>query len=88
MRLRARYMHHLEVLSDNIVGIVINYWMVYFLLNAFGIPVTHGVNTAVTGIIFVTSYIRKYFFRRFFSNWIGKMYETESEEIQEQAGKE
>lgn len=81
MRLRARYLHHLEVLTDNVVGLIINYWMTYWIMNwLLGEPYTHTVNLIFTAIMFGISYGRKYFFRRSFSNWIKKEYEKQTGE--------
>ena len=86
MRIRARYMHHLEVLSDNCVGVFINYWLGMAVLIQLGLPISHGQNLIFSSVMFVAAYIRKYYMRRVFSNWINSIYKRQSEEVQEQAG--
>lgn len=84
MRLRARHIYHIEVLTDNLIGLVINYWLTFGTLTLLGLPFTHGQNAVLTAVIFVVSYIRKYTVRVWFSNWIGRIYKER--EIQEQTG--
>lgn len=87
MRLRARHMHHIEIFTDNVVGLVINYWLGRTILLMMGFPIDHGQNLILSGIIFVAAYARKYTIRRWFSNWINRIYKRRrADELQEQAG--
>lgn len=86
-KVRARHIHHLEVFTDNVVGLVINFLLVFAVYNwMLGQDITMSQNMAGTAIFFVAAYIRKYTLRRWFSNWIGRIYERR-EQVQKQAGK-
>lgn len=84
MRIRARYLHHLEVAADMLSGYLLNLLLFVIVYNwMFGHDV-HIAENASGGLIFMFfGYWRKYFWRRTFSNWIGKVYDTQ---IQKQAG--
>jgi uncharacterized membrane protein YfcA len=60
---------HLEVLTNQISGIVIGWLIVYFILPLIGIPFTPAQASLTTVIFFIASYTRMYFIRRIF-NWI------------------
>jgi hypothetical protein len=85
MRIRARYMHHAEVAADMGSGYLINLLLFVVVYNwMFGHDV-HILENASGGFIFmVAGYIRKYFWRRTFSKWIGQIYERQ--ELQERTG--
>jgi hypothetical protein len=88
MRLRARHIHHLEVTTDILVGYVINIALFVVVYNWMLGHDVHLWENASGGLIFMgVAYVRKYTIRRWFSNWIGKIYDERREaEIQEQAG--
>ena len=54
-------------MTNQILGIILGWMIVYFLFPFIGIPVTVTQATASTVIFFVTSYIRMYTVRRIFN---------------------
>jgi len=83
MRIRARYIHHLEVATDILVGFAINYGLIFVVYNWWlGHDISYGDNLLGGMVFMAVAYIRKYTIRRWFSNWIGKLYGN----IQKQAG--
>ena len=89
---RARHMHHGEVFFDNVIGAVINFFLVFLIYNMWqGQDITWNQNTWGTLAFFVFAYIRKYTIRRWTSDGIGKLYDLKDRidaEVQEQAGKD
>ncbi len=85
MRIRARYLHHLEVQADIVVGYLINLGVFVVVYNWW---LGHDIDlweNATGGLAFMAvAYLRKYTIRRWFSNWIGRIYERQ--QVQEQAG--
>ncbi len=86
MRLRARHIHHIEILIDNIIGVAFNFWLCQLVLYILNVPFTYGENAILTIIIFITTYIRRYITRRTFSNWIQRIYERRK--LEEQTGED
>jgi len=79
MRLRARHIHHLETLTDNIVGYAINIAATALLFNAWlghNIPLEDNLLAGVG--FFIVAYVRKYTLRRWFSAWIQRIYDKRS----------
>lgn len=78
MRIRARYLHHLEVQTDIVVGYLIN---VFLFVVVYNWMMGHDVKlweNATGGLIFMAvAYVRKYTIRRWFSNWIKRVYEKQ-----------
>lgn len=89
MRLRARHIQHVEILTDNITGLFINYWLAILTFNwLLGQDISHSQNLAASVVFFIAAYVRKYFWRRTFSNWIKRVYDRRAKEdagLQEQA---
>jgi hypothetical protein len=91
MRLRARHVHAAETLFDNVVGYLMNVFLVVVVYNwiyGYGISLTDNV---VGGIIFfIIAWARKYTIRRWANSFIKKLYDKykaqEDAELQEQAG--
>jgi hypothetical protein len=76
MRIRARHIHAVEALADNIIGLAINFWVSQlFLVHVLGIPFTYSQNAALSAVMFVIAYIRKYTIRRYSNRVIQKIYE-------------
>jgi uncharacterized protein YacL len=76
MRIRARHIHAIETLVDNVLGLVINFWVSQlFLVHVLNIPFTYTQNAALSAVMFVIAYIRKYTLRRYSSGLIQKIYE-------------
>ena len=68
-------MDKLEVLSDLLLGLVINYWVTYYMLHLLGFEILYSQNAAISVVTFCLAYIRKYSLRRAFSNLIKRMYD-------------
>ena len=72
-------MHHLEVTTDILVGYLINlvvFAIVYNWIMGNNIPLWQN---ASGGLAFMAvAYVRKYTIRRWFSNWIQKIYDKQS----------
>jgi len=76
MKLRARHIHAIESLVDNIVGLGINMVLTQLIFNVWlGQDVSFHQNVQASCVFFVFSYIRKYTLRRWSSNYIQKIYE-------------
>ena len=58
---------HLEVMTNQISGIVIGWLIVYFIFPLMGAETTATHATASTAMFFVASYIRSYTIRRLFN---------------------
>jgi len=93
MRIRARYIHHVEVATDILVGFAINYGLIFVVYNwMLGHDISYSDNF-LGGLVFMAvAYARKYTIRRWFSNWIGRIYaeqkaQEDAEQLQEQTGK-
>lgn len=91
MRLRARHIHALEALTDNIIGWLINFGLVFVVYNWWlGQDISVSENIVGSSVFFVVAWIRKYTLRRWSSNTIQKIYDNrkaqEDAELQEQAG--
>ena len=93
MRIRARHVHAVETLIDNVVGLAINFAISLFVFNhILGQDISLSENGVVSVVMFIIAYIRKYTLRRWSSNLIGRIYEDrkaqEDAELQKQAGKD
>lgn len=79
IRIRARYLHHLEVFADMLSGYLINLFLFIVVYNwMFGHDV-HIAQNASGGLIFMAvAYVRKYFWRRSFNKWIGDIYKKQA----------
>lgn len=60
---------HIEVITNQVLGIVIGWSLVYFAFPAIGLQPTVEQATLSSGMFFVASYARSYSVRRVF-NWI------------------
>ena len=74
MKIRARYLHAAESMTNVIVGYLINLVLVYSLLHWIGFEITLGQNAAMGVIIAVVSFLRGYVVRRFYNNIIERVY--------------
>ena len=73
--MRARHIHALEALVDNIVGYVISVGVAVIVFNHWlGYDITLGDNMTAGAAFFVVAFIRKYTIRRLSSNIIERMY--------------
>jgi hypothetical protein len=89
---RARYVHHFEAFTDNVVGLGINFVLVMLVYNMWlGQDISINENIKGSLAFFVAAYIRKYTIRRWTSHAIGKLYDLKDRidaEVQEQTGKD
>ena len=75
MRMRARYIHHIEALVDNTLGLVINFTLTLLIFNVWmGHDISYSDNAWASVVFFIVAYVRKYTLRRWFSDWIGRVY--------------
>jgi len=58
---------HYETITNQVVGIVMGWSIVYFLFPVMGVIVTVEQTTLSTAVFFVSSYSRAYFIRRIFN---------------------
>lgn len=87
-RIRARYIHHVEVITDNIVGYCINVVAVMVIFNwLLGNNIPIGDNLMGGILFFMLAYARKYTIRRWFSNFIDRLYSIKAELNEVKAGK-
>ena len=74
MKIRARYLHAAESMTNVIVGYLINLGLVYGLLHWIGFEITLGQNAAIGVIIAMVSFLRGYVVRRVYNNIINRVY--------------
>ncbi len=58
---------HLEVILNQISGIIMGWLIIFFIFPFIGVPVTAGQATLSTFIFFLSSYSRMYIIRRIFN---------------------
>ena len=75
MKIRARYLHAAESMTNVIVGYLINLGLVYSLLHWLGFDITLGENAAMGIVIAMVAFLRGYVIRRMYNNIIEKVYE-------------
>ena len=75
MKIRARYLHAAESMTNVVVGYLINLGLVYGLLHWLGFDITLGQNAAMGIVIAVVAFLRGYVIRRMYNNIIEKVYE-------------
>jgi hypothetical protein len=84
MRVRARHIHHIEALTDNVIGLAINFTLTLLVFNLWlGHHITMSDNALGSIVFFIVAYIRKYTLRRWFSDWIGRIYEKQAQSAHE-----
>ncbi len=71
---------HLEVIINQMSGIVMGWLIVFYIFPLIGIPVTAPQATLSTLIFFVSSYSRMYVIRRIFNNKLVKKTERTLDE--------
>ena len=70
--MQSKKVAHLEVLTNQVSGVVMGWLIVFFVFPFLGIPVTATQATASTIIFFISSYIRMYVIRRIFNRHLVK----------------
>jgi predicted membrane protein len=67
IKMQTKKHSHYEVLTNQILGIVIGWLIVYFIFPLMGVETNYIHATASTVIFFISSYIRSYTVRRLFN---------------------
>lgn len=76
MRLRARHVHAAETFFDNVVGYLMNVFLVVVVYNwIFGYGISLSDNVLGGVIFFIIAWARKYTIRRWSNGFIKKLYE-------------
>ena len=91
MRLRVPHIHAIEAISDNIIGWLINFGLVFLVYNMWlGQDISISENVLGSTVFFIVAFARKYTLRRWFNRFIANLVEKrqaqEDAELQEQAG--
>ena len=76
LRLRARYLHAAESMTNVIVGYLMNLVLVYILLHALGYDIKLLENAGMGLIIACVAFLRGYYIRRIFNNIVQKVYDV------------
>lgn len=66
--MQTKYQSHIEVTTNQILGIIGGWLIVYFIFPLFDYLSQSSVATISTIIFFIWSYIRSYIIRRYFNN--------------------
>lgn len=75
MRLRARHVHAAETFFDNVVGYLMNVFLVVVVYNwIFGYGISLSDNILGGVIFFIIAWARKYTIRRWSNAFIMKLY--------------
>ena len=74
MKIRARYLHALESMTNVVVGYAINLVLVYSILHFLGFNITLKDNATMGVIIAVVAFIRGYTIRRVFNRIVNRVY--------------
>tara|TARA_Y100000310_G_C20226084_1_gene597988 strand:- start:177 stop:404 length:228 start_codon:yes stop_codon:yes gene_type:complete len=75
MKIRARYLHALESMTNVVVGYAINLVLVYSILHFLGFNIALKDNATMGVIVALVSFMRGYIIRRIFNDVVRKAYE-------------
>ena len=75
MKMRARYFHAAESMTNVVVGYLINLVLVYSILHFLGFYIALKDNATMGVIVALVSFMRGYIIRRIFNNVVRKAYE-------------
>jgi len=75
MRIRARYLHALESMTNVVVGYAINLVLVYSILHFLGYDIALKDNASMGVVIAGVSFLRGYTVRRIFNRIVNKAYQ-------------
>ena len=75
MKMRARYFHAAESMTNVVVGYLINLVLVYSILHFLGFNITLKDNATMGVIVALVSFMRGYIIRRIFNDVVRKAYE-------------
>lgn len=64
---QSKKLAHIEALTQNVIGLAIAIAIAFTVMKIVGVQTSHVLTIQVT--LFVLSYIRSYYIRRFF-NWL------------------
>jgi hypothetical protein len=74
MKIRARYLHALESMTNVVVGYAINLVLVFAILHFLGYDIALRDNASMGLIIAVVSFARGYTIRRVFNRIVNRVY--------------
>ena len=74
MKIRARYLHALESMTNVVVGYTINLVLVYSILHFLGFNIALKDNATMGVIIAVVAFVRGYTIRRMFNRIVNRVY--------------
>ena len=75
MKIRARYFHAAESMTNVVVGYLINLVLVYSILHFLGFNIALKDNATMGVIVALVSFMRGYIIRRIFNDVVRKAYE-------------
>ena len=75
MKMRARYFHAAESMTNVVVGYLINLVLVYSILHFLGFNIALKDNATMGVIVALVSFMRGYIIRRIFNDIVRKAYE-------------
>jgi uncharacterized membrane protein len=75
MKMRARYFHAAESMTNVVVGYLINLVLVYSILHFLGFNIALKDNATMGVIVALVSFMRGYIIRRIFNDVVRKAYE-------------
>jgi len=76
MKIRARYLHIMESITNVVVGYLINLLLIHLLLHSLGYNIQLHENAKMGAIVVSVSFLRGYYIRRIFNNIVKRVYET------------
>ena len=74
MKIRARYLHALESMTNVVVGYAINLVLVYSILHFLVFNITLKDNATMGVIVAVVAFVRGYTIRRVFNRIVNRVY--------------
>ncbi len=74
MKIRARYLHALESITNVVVGYAINLVLVYTILHFLGYNIALKDNACMGIIIAMFAFLRGYTIRRVFNRIVNRVY--------------
>ena len=74
MKIRARYLHALESMTNVVIGYAINLVLVYTILHFLGYNIALKDNASMGVIVAMVAFMRGYTIRRMFNRIVNKVY--------------
>jgi len=75
MKMRARYFHAAESMTNVVIGYLINLVLVYFLLHLLGYNIALAENAGMGIAVACVAFLRGYIIRRIFNDVVRRAYE-------------